>query len=138
VWISNQPDAGLPALKPSQVPPPTRPPEVVLKFPNVWKLRITDTYELVQILAPIDETHIRLYVRNYFCINSALLRNVIPFLSVKFQLYVAREDRVIVETQYPKKADLRIGERFIPADRPLAVYLQHRRKLTLRAAEETP
>ena len=50
-------------------------------------------------------------------------------ISNVFNRYVLSEDYPVIKSQLPKVADLEIGERFIPADRPIAVYLQHRRNL---------
>jgi phenylpropionate dioxygenase-like ring-hydroxylating dioxygenase large terminal subunit len=135
VWISNQPDVGLPALKPSQVPPQERPPELTLKFPNVWKLYIFPLVQIVQVFAPIDEEHVQLYMRTYTSLKVPVLNNLLLLMFSKYNKGVVLEDKEIVESQEPKKADLNIGERFIPADRPLALYLQHRRTLTLGASD---
>jgi hypothetical protein len=46
---------------------------------------------------------------------------------------VVSEDKRIILSQRPKKAGLDVGERFIPGDRPIALYLKHRRDLVLHA-----
>jgi phenylpropionate dioxygenase-like ring-hydroxylating dioxygenase large terminal subunit len=134
VWISNQPDAGLPALKPSQVPPPDREPDLWFMFPNVWRLYLGANFRNVLIFAPIDDEHVRIYVRTYIRGKSAISR-AISAIGNRFNLKVLSEDYYITKTQSPKKSDINIGERFIPADRPIALYLQHRRQLMLGTTE---
>ncbi len=134
VWINNQPDAGLPALKPSQVPPPNRPPDLHLIFPNVWQLHLGDGFRNVLIFAPIDEDHAMIYLRVYQR-GKTLLNRIFTYLGNRFNLVVLREDYNITRTQEPKKSDINIGERFIPGDRPIALYLQHRRHLMLGTLE---
>jgi hypothetical protein len=43
----------------------------------------------------------------------------------------------VIRSQTPKVTDLNIGERFIAADRPIAIYLQHRRDLIEAAQSKT-
>lgn len=139
VWISNQPDAGLPAIKPSQVPPPNKPAGLRFNFPNVWQLWLGDRVSNVVIAAPIDEENTMLYLRFYHrLIKQPTLGRLFARLSNLYNRYVLSEDEAIVTTQWPKKSDLDVGNRFIPGDRPIALYLQHRRKLMLAGQEPAP
>jgi phenylpropionate dioxygenase-like ring-hydroxylating dioxygenase large terminal subunit len=132
VWLSNQPDEGLPALKPSQLPPPEVPQSIYFIFPNVWQLRLTDKMCIVSINAPIDDENVITYSRTYQNILRVPgLSRLFVSASNRFNQYALSEDYRVTKTQLPKKADLDIGERFIPGDRPIALYLQHRRKLIL-------
>jgi phenylpropionate dioxygenase-like ring-hydroxylating dioxygenase large terminal subunit len=136
VWISNQPDAGLPAIKPTQVPPPKTPPTLRFNFPNVWQLYLGDKVSQVAILAPIDEENTRLYMRSYHrVVRQPVLDRLLASASNVYNRYILSEDEVIVTTQQPKKSDLNVGNRFIPGDRPIALYLQQRRALILAAQE---
>jgi hypothetical protein len=65
-----------------------------------------------------------------------LVRLIAKFSNV-FNRYILAEDYPVIRSQTLKVADLEIGERFIPADRPIAVYLQHRRNL-INAARAAP
>ena len=70
------------------------------------------------------------YVRTY--VNLGLPRAVgrlIARVNNVFNRYVLAEDYAVQRSQLPKVSDLDIGERFIPADRPIATYLQRRRDL---------
>jgi phenylpropionate dioxygenase-like ring-hydroxylating dioxygenase large terminal subunit len=134
VWISNQPDVGLPAIKPTQVPPPDTPAMLRFNFPNVWQLWLSDKLSQVIICAPVDDEHTVLYIRFYQrIVTQPVLGKAFAFLGNLYNQYVAREDEEIIVSQRPKKADLDVGERFIPGDRPIALYLKHRRELILGA-----
>ncbi len=137
VWISNQPDVGLPAIKPTQVPPPKEPPTIRFNFPNVWQLWLGDKVSQVAICAPIDDENTMLYLRIYQrVIKQPVISQVFMKVNNLFNRYVLHEDREIIESQRPKKADLDVGERFIPGDRPIALYLKQRRDLILAAERE--
>ncbi|NOK61959.1 MAG: hypothetical protein GFH27_549289n346 [Chloroflexi bacterium AL-W] len=139
VWISNQPDVGLPAIKPTEVPPPSTPPTLRFNYPNVWQLWLNDNLSQVIIAAPMDDENTMIYVRNYQkMIKNPVLGKLFARIGNIYNRYVLHEDEEIIVSQTPKKADLDIGERFIPGDRPIALYLKHRRDLILAAQEEQP
>ena len=79
-----------------------------------------------------------IYLRSYLKLPlpSALTR-LIAKLSNVFNRRVLAEDYPVIRSQTPKVTDLNIGERFIPADRPIAIYLQHRRDLIEAARSKT-
>ena len=130
VWISNQPDEGLPAVKPTELPAPDIPPSLHFNFPNVWQIRLGEKLRIVNISAPVDDEHVVIYSRTYQNITRIkLLGRALTSVSNLFNRYTLKEDYVISRSQRPKKSDLNIGEHFIPADRPIALYLQHRRNL---------
>ncbi len=136
VWASNQPDVGLPALKPTQLPKPEEniKPMLQFKFPNVWQLSPTPGLQVVNITVPIDDENTITYIRNYQSfVKVPGLRQFANWASNMFNRYALSEDYVVTRTQRPKKADLDIGEQFIPADRPIALYLKQRRDLILAA-----
>jgi phenylpropionate dioxygenase-like ring-hydroxylating dioxygenase large terminal subunit len=130
VWISNQPDEGLPAVKPTELPEPGIPPSLYFNFPNVWQIRLGEKLRIVNLSAPVDDENVVIYSRTYQNITRIkLLARALTSMSNIFNRYTLNEDYVVSRSQRPKKSDLNIGEHFIPADRPIALYLQHRRKL---------
>ena len=133
VWVTNQPDAGLPAAKPTELPPPNTPPGLMFNFPNVWQLVLGDKFRIALAAAPIDDENVMLYVRTCqgFTKNK-LLGKLITRFSGRLNGRILREDQFVVGSQRPKKSGLDIGEQFIPADRPIALYLRHRRDLIRR------
>ncbi|NOK59804.1 MAG: hypothetical protein GFH27_549285n329 [Chloroflexi bacterium AL-W] len=134
VWISNQPDVGLPAMKPTEVPSPDGPPQIRFHFPNIWQLWIGEKVSLVIAMTPIDDEHCVLYMRFYQrMLTQPLLGRLVAYVGNLYNQYVVGEDEQIVVSQHPKHASLEVGERFIPGDRPIALYLKRRRDLILAA-----
>lgn len=130
VWVTNQPDEGLPALKPTQLPPPDKPPSLEFRFPNVWMLRIAETFRIVNVIAPIEEERCLIYLRNYLRMKlPAPMARLIGRLANVYNRRILAEDYPVIRSQRPRVSSLDAGEHFIPADRPIAVYLQHRRDL---------
>ncbi len=130
VWVTNQPDEGLPAVKPSQLPPADSEPTIEFRFPNLWRLRISDRVRAVNVIAPVDEGQCVIYLQSYLKLPlPPVLTRLMARISNVFNRYVLSEDYPVIRSQTPKVADLDIGERYIPADRPIALYLQHRRDL---------
>jgi phenylpropionate dioxygenase-like ring-hydroxylating dioxygenase large terminal subunit len=130
VWISNQPDEGLPAARPSQIPAPEGSPSLEFRFPNLWQLFLEERSRIVNVIAPVADGECVIYVRTYLKTSlPAPLTRFLARASNLFNLYVLSEDYAVIRSQMPKVSDLEIGERFIPADRPIAVYLKHRRDL---------
>jgi phenylpropionate dioxygenase-like ring-hydroxylating dioxygenase large terminal subunit len=130
VWVTNQPDEGLPAAKPTQLPPPQGPPSLEFKFPNLWRLNLGPKTKILNVIAPVEEGKCVIYVRTYLetSLPAPLTRGIAQFTNV-FNRYILSEDYTVIRSQTPKVSDLAIGERFIPADRPIAIYLKHRQQL---------
>jgi len=137
VWFSNQPDEGLPAIKPTEVPPPTGPATLWFNFPNVWQIWLGETLRNLQISAPIDDEETMLYLRTYQgFVKLPVVGKWLGQLANFYNHYVLREDELIITTQYPKYGDLNAGY-FIPGDRPIALYLQQRQLLMEAALTST-
>ncbi len=136
VWPSNQPDEGLPALRPTEVPPPDGPAMLEFRFPNIWILKIAKTFQIVNVIAPIEEGRCLIYLKTYLRIGGpAFLARLVGFVSNLYNRRILAEDYTMIRSQRPKVSSLEIGEHFIPADRPIAIYLQRRRDLIEAAAE---
>jgi phenylpropionate dioxygenase-like ring-hydroxylating dioxygenase large terminal subunit len=130
VWVSNQPDDGLPAARPTQLPPPEKPAALEFRFPNAWMLRIADGFRVVNVVAPIEEGRCVNYLRSYLKTGlSPALARLAGHLSNIYNRRILAEDYPVIRSQSPRVGDLDIGEHFIPADRPVAVYLQRCRDL---------
>ena len=137
VWISNQPDEGLPAAKPSSLPPPEGPPSIEFRFPNLWQLILGERSRIVNVLVPVSDGKCVIYIRTYLKLGlPTSLTRMLAWASNLFNRYVLSEDYAVIRSQRPKVSGLEIGERFVPADRPIALYLQHRRKL-IKTVEST-
>lgn len=136
VWVDNRVDDGTPPTKPTKMPMPMRPPLLIFKFPNIWQNRLGDDFRIVAAFAPIDDENSMVYVRSYQRVKRPTrLYWWMAQLTSQFNRVVLREDQRVVETQRPKIAGLDIGERFIPGDRPIALFLIHRRELIEAATQ---
>jgi phenylpropionate dioxygenase-like ring-hydroxylating dioxygenase large terminal subunit len=138
IWVTNQPDEGLPAVKPTQMAPPEGDAMLEFRFPNVWQIRISGQFRIVNVIAPVDEGRCLIYLRSYAKLGlpPALGRLMLRVGNVLNRRVLAEDYRVI-RSQVPKVSDLDIGEHFVAADRPIAVYLQHRRDL-IEASRRAP
>jgi hypothetical protein len=78
----------------------------------------------------VDETHTLLYLRFYQrFVRAPLLRDVVNWLSMPFNLRILHQDRRVVVTQRPQASGLRGGEQLIQADRPIVEYRRRRQQL---------
>jgi phenylpropionate dioxygenase-like ring-hydroxylating dioxygenase large terminal subunit len=137
VWVSNQPDEGLPAAKPTQLPPPAGPSSLEFRFPNCWLLRIAEKFKIVNVVAPIEEGRCVIYIRTYLRTRvPAPLARLTAHIANVYNRRILAEDYPVIRSQRPRVSELDIGEHFIPADRPIALYLQHRREL-IEAARDS-
>jgi hypothetical protein len=85
---------------------------------------------VVIAFAPVDETHTLLYLRAYQKILTLpLLRDAFGYLLLPFNLYVAHQDRRVVNTHEPPASALRMGEQLIRGDRPIIEYRRRRQEL---------
>jgi phenylpropionate dioxygenase-like ring-hydroxylating dioxygenase large terminal subunit len=130
IWVSNQPDEGLPAVRPTQLPPLKGEAMLEFRFPNVWQIRLGNRFRIINAIAPVEEGRCVVYLRSYLKLNVPRhIGRLVAAVNNVFNRTVLAEDYRVIRSQLPKVSDLDIGEHFIPADRPVAVYLQHRRDL---------
>ena len=116
VWTSNQPDAGLPAIKPSQLPPPTGQPSLEFRFPNLWQLRLSDCARLISIIAPVEEGKCVFYVRSYFQLGvPPWLNRLLARINGRFNRYVLSEDYPVIRSHAPGSAISTLAK---PSSRP--------------------
>ncbi len=106
------------------------------RFPNVWILRIAEKFKVVNVIAPMEEGRCLIYIRTYLRLNvPPPLARLAGRVTNIYNRRILAEDYPVIRSQRPKVAGLNIGEHFIPADRPIAVYLQHRHDL-IKSAEQ--
>jgi phenylpropionate dioxygenase-like ring-hydroxylating dioxygenase large terminal subunit len=138
IYVHNRLDDGTPALRPSQVPIPDAPDrslKLEFLFPNLWQNWIQENMRVVAAFAPVDDEHTLLYLRFYQkFLRLPLLSDLANWIAMRFNLYVAHQDRRIVETHQPQRSSLKIGEALIQGDRPVAEYRRRREQLLDAAA----
>jgi phenylpropionate dioxygenase-like ring-hydroxylating dioxygenase large terminal subunit len=131
VYVYNRTDDGAPPRKPGEVPIP-HPGGFRLEFtfPNLWQNRISDDARIVAAFVPVDEAHTLLYLRFYQrFLRLPLLRHLVTWAAMPFNVLVAHQDRRVVITHQPQPSGLRIGEKLIQGDRPIVAYRRRREEL---------
>ena len=94
---------------------------------------------IIVAFVPIDDANTLMYLRSYQRIVKApILRQAFNYLGAVGNLVVERQDKRVVITQEPKRADLDIGEKLIPGDGPIIQYRRRRRELIEQAAVSAP
>ncbi|HSJ57553.1 MAG TPA: hypothetical protein VLC95_10250, partial [Anaerolineae bacterium] len=105
-------------------------------FPNLWQNRISDDVRIVAAFVPVDDENTLLYLRFYqrFMVVP-LLRDLVTWAAMPFNVIVAHQDRRVVETHEPQPSGLRIGEKMIQGDRPVVEYRRRREALIVAARD---
>lgn len=130
LWVYNRADNGTPARKMEELPEPTRHPFLQFQFPNLWQNWISDDIRILIAFVPIDEENTLMLGRFYQrSVRIPLLREIFNLSGVWGSIVIANQDRRIVNQQFPKRTDLRIGEKITQGDRAVLTYRQHRKKL---------
>ncbi len=129
LWVFNQVDQDQTPLKASEIPEPTRHPQLQFRFPNVWQNWIADDLRIMIAFAPIDHENTLMYVRYYHKVKTPVLRQIYGWVGGISNLVIERQDRRVVITHQPPRPDLGMGEILIPGDRPIIEYRKIRRQL---------
>jgi phenylpropionate dioxygenase-like ring-hydroxylating dioxygenase large terminal subunit len=138
IWVYNREDDGQTAARrASELSAPNRPFFLKFKFPHLWMNRISDDMRITVFFTPIDEGNTMMYLRYYQrYIRIPILRQITAQLINWFSIIVLNQDKRVVITQEPKPSGLHIGEKLIPADRPIIEYRTIREKLQEKDTEK--
>jgi phenylpropionate dioxygenase-like ring-hydroxylating dioxygenase large terminal subunit len=130
VYVFNRLDDGSPPRKPETLVKPDNGFRLEFIFPNLWQNHINEDVRIIVAFVPVDDAHTILYLRFYQkFMQIPLLRDVVNWLAMPFNRFVAHQDRRVVITQVPKPSGLRIGERLVQGDRPVVEYRRRRQAL---------
>lgn len=100
------------------------------KYPNIWINIIAKKIKVFVYFAPIDDEQVILYLRFYNCITPfKFVNRLIGFVGKYANLMIERQDKRVVNTQRPKRTQLRMGEKLIQGDQPIVVYRKMREEL---------
>jgi phenylpropionate dioxygenase-like ring-hydroxylating dioxygenase large terminal subunit len=138
VFVANREDGPPPPRKPAEFPGPKGEDAFHLDviLPNLWQNHISESVRVTAAFVPIDEEHTLLYLRFYQkFMRLPILRKLVAFLGSRFNLIIAHQDRVVVETQRPYASSLRGGEKLFQADHPIVEYRRRRDQLQKEADE---
>ena len=103
---------------------------LTFKFPNMWLNHVTDKIQILAFFIPVDDEHAIIALRFYNKITgfSPVDRFIARLGSVANKV-IERQDKRIVETQFPKKSDLFMNENLAAADLPIIEYRTKRKEL---------
>ena len=131
----SRPEDGVPARRADEMPRPDKTFHLDFIFPNLWQNYISADVRAVIAFVPVDDENTLMYLRFYQkFMRTPVLRHVVNRLAIPFNAYVAHQDRRVVQTQLPKRSDLRMGEKLIPGDGPIIAYRRRRQELIEAAA----
>jgi phenylpropionate dioxygenase-like ring-hydroxylating dioxygenase large terminal subunit len=136
-WVIPQTraDDGRPPLKAAETPAPDKPFHLDFIFPNLWQNHISPDLRVVIAFAPVDDENTVLYLHSYQrFMKIPVLRGIVNALNVPVNIFIAHQDRRVVETQRPMRSDLRMGEKLIAGDAPIIAYRRRRQELIEAAA----
>lgn len=98
-------------------------PSLQFKFPNIWSLRISDSFYGFLAFAPEDEESTVLYMRFYQkIVPYPILKDIFNMLNSSFSKKILNEDKEIVLTHYPKNSLLAREEKLTRSDLPITVF----------------
>ena len=100
------------------------------KFPSLWLNNITDKIKVLAYFVPVDDENAILSVRFYNRITGIrIIDRFIAWLGKYANKVIERQDKRVVETQNPKRSELRMDENLVTADRPIIEYRTKRNSL---------
>lgn len=136
VFVHNRVDDGRPALKPSEAEKlPDGEFHLEFIFPNLWQNYLGENARILAAFVPVDAEHTLLYLRFYQkFLPLPGLGKLVARLAMPTNLYIAHQDRRVVETHPSGPTGLRQGERLIPGDHPIIEYRRRREELQREAA----
>lgn len=130
LYFMNREDDGRLPLRPDEVTHPNKPFWLEFIFPNLWQNHLGDQARVTVAFAPVDDEHTLMYLRFYQgFLNAPLVGKWVAQMSMPFNRRVLRQDQRVVETQTPKRSELRMGEKLVQADYPIVAYRRRRQEL---------
>jgi phenylpropionate dioxygenase-like ring-hydroxylating dioxygenase large terminal subunit len=99
--------------------------------------RISEDMRITVFFTPVDDENTIMYLRYYQrFVKLPLLRELAAFMINVSSIVILNQDKRVVLTQHPKKSGLHIGEKLIPADKPIIEYRTIREKLQKAAGQK--
>jgi phenylpropionate dioxygenase-like ring-hydroxylating dioxygenase large terminal subunit len=131
VYVFNRQDDGTRPKKPSELSVDSaRSVHLELIMPNLWQNFISPDVRIVAAFVPIDAQHTLLYLRFYQrFLRLPILGKLVARLGMPSNLYIAHEDRRVVNTHQVPGSGLNIGEALIQGDLPIIEYRRKRVEL---------
>lgn len=113
-----------------------REPGLEFIFPNIWCLNITPKFKNFAAFVPVDEEHTIIYLRSYQkIVTKPVLKNAMNLINKISNKVIINQDKAVVESQLPLKAELNSSEKLIRADLPILMYRKIKHKLENQNSE---
>ncbi len=101
-----------------------------LIMPNIWHNIIAEKVRIFAAFAPIDNENTMIYLRFYQAFMPAWgIKHFIGFVGKIYSKVILRQDKRVVITQLPKHSELKMDEKLIAGDRPIAEFRKKRDQL---------
>ena len=131
-YVYNRVDDGTAPRRPRDMPPPDPERDFHLGFifPNLWQNYIGTDARILAAFVPVDHDHTLLYLRFYQrFFRLPLLRRLFNRVAMPMNVYIAHQDRRVVETHLPEPGQLGGREQLIQGDLPIVEYRRRRAQL---------
>lgn len=103
---------------------------LTFKYPNMWLNTISDKLKVFAYFVPIDEENALLCLRFYNKFTGvAPIDSFISVIGKYANGIIQNQDKRVVETQLPKKTEMKLGENLVQADKPIIEYRKRRQEL---------
>ena len=103
---------------------------LTFRFPNLWLNHVSDKIMITAFFVPVDDEHSIIALRFYNRLTGIKpLNQLIAGLGSWANKIVERQDKRVVETQLPKRSQLRMQENLVSADYPIIAYRSRRDEL---------
>ena len=130
IWAITRVEDGIPARRPNEMQVPDRHPSLRFRFPNLWMNWISNDFRIFVSFTPIDDENMLFYLRYYQrFVRIPVLSKIAAWASAISSRVILNQDKRVVITQKPKKTELKMNEKLIPADQPIILYRSIRQKM---------
>lgn len=99
-------------------------------MPNIWHNIIAEKVRVFAAFAPIDDENTMIYLRFYQAFMPIWgIRHIVGFFGKISSRIILNQDKRVVVTQLPKYTQMKMDEKLIPGDRPIAEFRKRRDEL---------
>jgi phenylpropionate dioxygenase-like ring-hydroxylating dioxygenase large terminal subunit len=99
-------------------------------IPNIWHNIIADKVRVFAAFAPIDGENTMIYLRFYQSFMPIWgIRHIIGFFGKLYSKIILNQDKRVVVTQLPKYTTMKMDEKLIAGDRPIAEFRKKNEQL---------
>lgn len=99
-------------------------------MPHIWQNIIADKVRVFAAFAPIDEENTMIYLRFYQAFMPFWgIRHFIGWVGKIYSRIILNQDKRVVVTQIPKKTAVKMDEKLVAGDRPIAEFRKRYAKL---------